>query len=448
MHEFRDRGYHPVQVTAKTDPLGIDNNRFLALKVHDRVSVLIVDGQPQPEPWRSETSFLEAAFRVGSESVANERLSVIEPKCITQGDLEQMTKDASRGRLEDYDVVFLANVSDFSPDAATAIDSYVKNGGSLFIFLGEMVVPERYNEVLFREGQGVLPAKLLEWAGDKERMTSFGLDVLEFSHPVFIFFDSENHRKLLAPLRTYVYYKTEVPQGRKDTNVLAVYKDPDRSPAVIEKSYGRGRVLLVTTTSSMEWNAWAVRPFFVCFLNEAVSYLSRGSGAGLNILVGDVFHKVYPSREFAQEVHIITPTGETVKKALTPLLSSEKEKKDSEEGEQEFVLLHSETDKSGIYRIVLAQEATVGSAPERTECFAVNVDTRESNMEKIVQSELTEAFPDIKPTITQFKEVKKELTAGKAQPGGREIWWYVALAVLLLLFVESLLAQRFGKYER
>ena len=450
-HDFRDRGYHWVQVTGRTDPLGIDNNRFLALRVRDKVSVLIVDGRPEPEPWQSETSFLEAAFKIGSASVANEKLSVIESKTITQGDLEQMARDASRGRLEDFDVVFLADVNDVSPDTVSEIENYVRDGGSLFIFLGESVVPERYNEVLFREGQGILPARLIEPAGDKERMTPFYLDVLEFSHPLFQFFEPESHRKLLAPVKAYVYYKTEVPQGRKDTTVLAVYKDADRSPAVIEKSYGKGRVILVTTTASMEWNAWAVRPFFVCFLNEAVSYLSRGSEAGINILVGEPFHKVIPSREFAQEVHIIPPTGETIKKALSPLggASSDREKEQSSEGkEQEFVLVHSETDRSGIYKIVFTQEAAAGSAPERTECFAVNVDTRESNMEKIVQSQLTTEFPGVKVTIKQYKEVTKQLTEGKKETGGREMWWYVALAVLILLFVESLLAQRFGKYER
>jgi hypothetical protein len=449
-HEFRDRGYHWVQVASRTDPLGIDNNRFLALKVRDKVSILIVDGQPLPEPWRSETSFLEAVFRVGSASLTGERLSVVEPRSVTQADLEQMTKDASRGRLEDFDVVFLANVSDFSPDTASEIESYVRNGGSLFIFLGEMVVPERYNELLFRDGQGFLPAKLLELAGDKEKMTPLRLEVLDFSHPIFRFFEPENYRKLLTPVKTYVYYKTEVPQGKKDTEILAVYNDSDRSPAVIEKSYGRGRTVLVTTTSSMEWNAWATRPFFLCFLNEAVSYLSRGSEAGLNILVGEPYQKVVPSEEFAQEVHIVVPTGETVRKTLSPLgaVPSESQKKEPEEKQQEFLLTHSETDKSGIYKVIFAQETVPGSAPERTECFSVNVDTRESDMEKIVQRDLREAFPNVKPEITQYKEVKEKLAKGKTDTGAREMWWYVVLAVLTLLFVESLLALRFGKYER
>ncbi|MFH1421749.1 MAG: hypothetical protein ABIH42_03420, partial [Planctomycetota bacterium] len=442
MHEFRDKGYHSVQIASKTDPLGIDNNRYLSLKVREKVKVLIIDGQPSPESWQSETAFLETALKVGAGSLTDEKLSVIDPKSIMQGELEQMVRDASRGRLEDYDVIFLCNVSDFSHDTAKELEKYIEMGGSLVIFLGEMVVPERYNEIIYNNGEGLFPVKLIEWTGDKDKMTSYPIDIVEFSHPAVKFFEPESHRSLLATPRTFVYYKVELPQGKKDISVLAIYKDADRSPAVIEKRFGRGHVILITTTSSIEWNTWAVRPFFLCFLNEIVSYLTPGAEAKLNILVGEPFHKIVPSKEFSQEVHLVLPGGESIKKALSPLGEGNGK-------EQEFLFLHNETNKSGIYKIVFTQDIASGSISERTETFTVNVDICESDMEKIVQSELNTAFPKIKPEIKLSKEVLKELSGDKENgKGGGEIWWYLITAVFCLMLLETVLAQYFGKYEK
>jgi len=122
-----------------------------------------------------------------------------------------------------------------------------------------------------------------------------------------------------------------------------------------------------------------------------------------------------------------------------------------DESDTRFLLTHVETDTAGIYRIMFTGEQNVPGVSERTENFAVNVDTaKESDMTKLVQSELQEAMPALepKPTITHYSEVKKDVGRGVDEAGGREFWKYFIAAVLILLALESLLAQRFGKYEK
>ena len=89
---------------------------------------------------------------------------------------------------------------------------------------------------------------------------------------------------------------------------------------------------------------------------------------------------------------------------------------------------------------------------ERTENFAVNVDTSsESDMTKLIQSELQAAMPaltDPKPEIKHHSDVTGDLGKGADEAGGREFWKHFIIAVLVLLALESLLAQRFGKHEK
>src|SRR5208283_2231924 len=60
----------------------------------------------------------------------------------------------------------------------------------------------------------------------------------------------------------------------QSVRVLARWNDPSRSPAVIERVLGEGRVLLWTTTADRAGNDWPIEPSFVMAIREAV----RGTG--------------------------------------------------------------------------------------------------------------------------------------------------------------------------
>ena len=53
--------------------------------------------------------------------------------------------------------------------------------------------------------------------------------------------------------------------------VLARWNNPARSPAVIERIKGDGRVLLWTTTADRAGNDWPIEPSFVLAVREAVA---------------------------------------------------------------------------------------------------------------------------------------------------------------------------------
>lgn len=89
-----------------------------------------------------------------------------------------------------------------------------------------------------------------------------------------------------------------------------------------------------------------------------------------------------------------------------------------------------EVDKAGIYRIL--------SGEKLLDAFAVNPDTRESDLSRMSELELKKFFP-------QARIVRPEQDLGvlEAQVGGaREIWKLLIVLVLLLAVAEMLLRER------
>ena len=110
-----------------------------------RSAIEVVDGEPDPRPFESETDFLELAYSVGKA-----------PWHITRTTDSQWASNP----LDAPDVLILANVGQVSEQRAAELYAQVEAGLGLMIFLGEQVDPTAYNRVLFREGRGLLPAEI------------------------------------------------------------------------------------------------------------------------------------------------------------------------------------------------------------------------------------------------------------------------------------------------
>ncbi len=64
-------------------------------------------------------------------------------------------------------------------------------------------------------------------------------------------------------------------EASRAKRVLARWNDPGRSPAVIERIVGDGRVLLWTSTADRAGNDWPIEPSFVLAIREAIRGTAR-----------------------------------------------------------------------------------------------------------------------------------------------------------------------------
>jgi hypothetical protein len=68
-----------------------------------------------------------------------------------------------------------------------------------------------------------------------------------------------------------------------------VVRYADGTPAVMERTWGLGRVILFGSTADTAWNDLAVRPSFVPLMHRVVGAILARQDVGLNIHVGERF---------------------------------------------------------------------------------------------------------------------------------------------------------------
>ena len=232
-------GQHTLSVALQDDALNGDNIRHLSVDVRERLDLVSIDGRPGAGPFESSGDFVRLALSVGQEPWHIQHWADSDPQ-------------ASHPTAAD--AMVLTDAANLSTDAVAAYERLVREGAGLMIFCGEQVDPEMYNQRLFRNGAGLLPAKMDRIEDGPVR----GLVVESFA---------DSPLAPLAKLAPAALAKIQtrrlmtVDASRKDdaVRVLARWNDPEGHPAVIERRFGKGRVLLFTTSADREWDGLADR---------------------------------------------------------------------------------------------------------------------------------------------------------------------------------------------
>ena len=411
-HRFETPGDHTLEVRIGGDALDVDNHRWIALEVKQFVNVLCVDGSPSGGSFRGATDYLALALEPRPEESGRARVhaEVVAESALLERDLAP------------FDCIFLSNVAQFTDDEARRLDSYLKGGGGLVFFLGDRVLADRYNRELGGQGRSgvrLLPARL----GKVVDRRQTALDPRDYAHPIVApFRDNQRAGLLSTPVGRYV--KLEVPKGTKARVVLAF---GDGDPMIVEEPVHQGRVILVATSADTSWTPMPVWPSYVPVVQELLAYAVGGQTGQRNVEVGQPLGATVPTAAAGLPLEIQTPDGPA------------QEIRPRTEGD-ETGWTYEDTTDSGIYTVQF------GSPLARTESYAVNVDTVESDLAKLTPEELRdEVLPDV-PFVcqTSWDAGDEEPVAPIRRSGG--LAKALLYAALVLLLVETFLAWRFGHH--
>jgi hypothetical protein len=365
-----------------------------------------VDGEPSAQPFESATDFLALAFSVGSEPWHVERRS---------------DTDWAAGRLGSSDVLTLANVSSLSPERITAIERLVHDGMGLMIFCGELVDPVLYNQRLYRDGLGLLPAKL-----DKPLeapVTGMVVEPLEQSPLAPL---AKIAPAALARVQARKFMVAQVQSGKaENVRVLARWNDPEGHPAVIEKRFGKGRVILWTVSANKQWSDWPIDPTYVLAVRSAAASIARAEPQQDNIAAGQPIQYVLDEAQGATEAKVATSGRETAEQASVVKAES-----------GPSVIRAVQTSHAGPYTLTW-KEAT--GQPQQ-HLFCANGDKAESDLTPLADAELTGLLGNLRPMIVHY-------TAGGSAlaQAGKEVWRTFAMCLLGLLAVETVFAVWVGR---
>jgi hypothetical protein len=265
-------GFADAVIELRLDPddvLPADNVRGVLLG-SDTIHVLLVDGDPHPDPRKRETAFLAHALEVAplvGRSFAVETLDA---------------EDLSESAIIRSDVIVLANAA-LEEKWLPLIQRFVSGGGSIWITAGDRINPRVYGSLL-RE---LLPG----------RYTATRME----PKPVQL-------RSETLPELEQAKVRARTPIAETDLDAVVTARFEDGSPAMLEHRYRSGRVAMLATTIDDAWTDLPYQPVFVPFVLDTLARLAGRSDHAIEPFEGVSL----PGSTSSQRIQVITPTGRTM----------------------------------------------------------------------------------------------------------------------------------------
>jgi hypothetical protein len=414
--KFTEPGLHFVTARLAGDRCPADDARTVALRVLDAVSVLLVDGEPGTEPRDSEVFYLRHAFAPVPPEM-RERY-VVQPRPAAPGELDTL-------RLADFDAVVLANVVDLSDAAALSLASHVREGGGLMVFPGDRTNINFYNTKL-----PWLPATFGEARGEAEQAgTFFTLAAQGYDHPIVEIWRDAAAGSLASAqfFRALTLVPRPADAAQQAGLPLTVLRYADGTPAVVERSFGAGRVVQFSSTADSAWNDLCARPVFVPLLHRTLGALLARHDDRLNIRAGTAYTQAMPSELAGKDLRI-TPPGEPHEQSTPVRLRTE---------DAVVRLEFRDTDRAGGYEGRLGEDAAVALR------FAAQADPAESKLDPLTPGEL-KTLASV-ATITAWNGTISLRDTLVAERSGAEFWQPVAWIALILAVAEMLLGNLWSR---
>ncbi|MFO1092988.1 MAG: BatA domain-containing protein [Planctomycetaceae bacterium] len=327
--------------------------------------------------------------------------------------------------LDDYDVICLINVPAPSDDQWRRLGRFVDGGGGLAVFLGAIddelsAFYSRPSALSFLPGEPLVYKPKGNW-----RMK---LDALD--HPLLRkvreYADHGARGVLENEFEIFRFWKV---QPTADASVLATYTDDDRSPALLTRNHGKGRVVMFTTAVdakhyTSEWNnltslvsSWV----WIALAHPLVEDLAR---------ISDVTYTV----EAGEAVTIPLPDAEPVLLRRPNLTQTQRTPKPGSTN-----LIIDDAEVVGHYGL-----ARSGNTPPLAG-FSVNPPAGESNFTRLETPQLDELLGAGHYQVARdINELQQNVNLAAL---GKEVFPVLMVLVLVAFCGEHLVANRFYESE-
>jgi hypothetical protein len=299
-------------------------------------------------------------------------------------------EQASGQTLAKYNLVFLSDAAGISDSFETALRSWVRSGGALFVAAGPAIAARRRVPV---SGAAVNDLRYAPREGARFRSVASA----DTAHPAL------RGAGRLEGVRFYQASAIE-PGGAR-----VIARLDDQTPLLVEQRLGAGKILLFASTLDNVSNDLPLHAAFVPFIEQSANYLAGEDARATSVTAG-AFFELRGEGDKGAAAEVLDPRGKRV-------LSF------AEASAARGVALTS----PGFYDI---RRAAGGR-----ELVAVNPDRRESDLD-VVPAE----------TLALWQNTGQGGAAAAAGERESKPWafgWYVLLVVLLVAAGESLFGLRY-----
>ncbi len=417
VHRFAAAGTHTGRVAIEEDDaLPNDNVRRFSVEVGERVNALVVrgDGEPAGDLERIRMLMLALDPDDGADPAWSVRRKLIP--------LAELTPAALAGA----GAVFFADVPSFTGEQADRVQAFVRAGGAAMFFLGPDVNPANYTDVFVQRLPafgGLLPGRIERAVGQVG--TSAGAALCR---------QNLQHRYLAGLYETAGDYPDVLVQrhyrfGGNIATAEAVLTTPAGDRILAAKNYGDGRVAVLATTASVEWNNLPTTALLLPIVERICLEAGERSTGDQSYPAGAAV-RIRPRATLPEKaaVNVSTPDGTVEALPLT------------KDGPQHAVVFRK-TDQLGEYRwqVVGAGPETPGAAGT----FVTNMDGVETDLQPTTPAAIAGVVGPADVYCAKSLHAVNALATKEA--GGDRLWDRVIALVILLLVIEAVIANLFRR---
>ena len=447
-HTFHQSGPHRIDVVLEPgESFPFDDRRTLALQVRDKSRVLLVDGEP--DEGEGEVFFLRTTFDVAD--------SGIEAQVVTESGFDE-------ANLAAFDMIWLCNVQSPTQEAAKRLEAFVASGGGLAITCGPLVDASRYNELLWRDGDGLLPLPIGDVNGDPDRPEHAYL--VNKDHPVCAGI-AEFYELVLGQWVQVKRWLELVEPASHQASIVARIRGADGPPLLATRTFkgAGGEVALFAITADAFWSDLPATPLFLVLTQRLHHFAARRDDPSKdNLLTDGTFHlAVDPGMHRAdvtlrslsgddeRTVTAVAPKPEVVPDGNGPAGNGQlaagqpaappagnQATAQATKSTLALTVAMSELTERGAYEVELRRHDGV---PDKR-MLARNAPSNEGRLVAFDEPAFKKMYPTNVHDLVTF--VRDETGVGAAAAEG-EAWPLLAALLLVGLLAESLLAWRFGR---
>jgi hypothetical protein len=415
---FDTAGPKQIAVHLEADAVAADNNRYAVIDVPIETPVLLVDGATNGKPTNSRR-LQDVMSPGGTQPSGIDARRIEAPKYLSL---------PSRP-LDDFAMISVANVDRLDRSGVDALEQYVKNGGGVFFIAGPNTSGDFVTRSLYRDGNGLFPVPLVGPQPLPVSALDNTPDVQAIDHPLFYgipdpvgFLSKINIKQYLAVAPGW--------DAKKNSDARVIMSLRNKAPLLVEKKFGRGRVLALLTTTSAKWNNWASEgpgPSFVAFVRNMVPYLSRRPVADAELQVGDPKSIAFASAAYQPTVRFDGPGGDVSSATIEA----------APEGKDTSKATYTRTAQSGFYTAKLTTKAN----KVENRVFVVNVDPAEGDLKALTGPDLNARLaPELKYKFDYASSFETKLDEAQ----GRNLGDLLLIVLVIVLALEMLLAWSCG----
>lgn len=439
-----------------------DDQYLFTIQVEPQIKVLLVNGNPNADPFEDEVLYLRTALTSsgqedtptasaaatasaapnasavpstdGSATPAATGVLAADKQYLRSLDVQEIPESSLNPEsLRDASVVILANCGALNDQHFLWLREFVSSGGGLLIFPGDRVNPDIYNNSFFPipgpQKERMLPVQLGQPLGDAQKFDTFvRFGSIDYAHPVLAVFDDPDSRYLTT---SNFYRRFPIQVDDKQANCWTLARFSPREPAVVESRYRDGTILLAAFPATTKWSNLPLKPEFVPLLLRMVHHVEhRAEFEAPSVVPAD------GSAEIAVAATWGNATGRIVDRHGIP---TELEFKRSN---TRLMAASDKTDLKGYYTVEV-QGGRVEQPKSAGSTFAVNLAAEESQFRTAQEEQIREWLPGVKLSMIDASAEAQQSFG--AIGDGREVWRYLLVLMFVVIAIEFMLATVGGR---